>query len=211
VADLGLRTNPRQIKRLINSFLLLDRIVERRALDVDQELMAAMIGLQLRWPDHYRDLQDNVLADDEQPFEPLMQNEDKALARYSARFFGRNPGDAALRQLLQLTAVVASEPREAFGERPVREVQEERHAALVATLGELGFELSPQSTRSWYHAALPDFRLVLQKTGLRFEIKNTTGQGRPWQLSDSFDYRHSDRAIAALTAMLGKQAAISPT
>jgi KAP family P-loop domain len=100
VASLGLRANPRQIKRLINSFLLLDRIVERRGLEVDRELMTAMIGLQLRWPDHFRDLQDGILAEDQNPFEPLANSGDDALVRYAARFFGTTPENDALRQIL---------------------------------------------------------------------------------------------------------------
>lgn len=202
VADLGLRANPRQIKRLINSFLLLARIVEERCLNVDQELMAAMIGLQLRWPDHYQDLLESVLADDEHPFETLASSEDKNLARYGARFFAQAPSEAALRELLQLTAVIAGDARAAGDDRPVREVREERRENLLEELASLGFAKSPQSMRGWYHPGLADFRVVLQQTVLRFEVKNRGDQGRPWQLEQTFDYRDSDAAVAELTNLL---------
>jgi len=108
IAALGLRSNPRQIKRLINSFLVLERIVARRKLDIDRDLMAAMIGLQLRWPDQYQDLQNDILVADPNPFESLEQSGDEMLVRYVKRFFSENPPNHTLREILQLTAVVAS-------------------------------------------------------------------------------------------------------
>ena len=50
IAILGLRGNPRQIKRLLNSFLVVRRIMEARRLPVDHLLLVTVIGLQLRWP-----------------------------------------------------------------------------------------------------------------------------------------------------------------
>jgi hypothetical protein len=71
IASLGLRANPRQIKRLVNSFLLLNRIVQQRQLQVDTELMTSVIGLQLRWPSHYQDLLEAVLVEDAEPISAI--------------------------------------------------------------------------------------------------------------------------------------------
>ena len=60
IALLGLRGNPRQVKRLLNSFLMLRRIMQRRNLPVDELLLAALIGLQLRWPAEHQRFHDAV-------------------------------------------------------------------------------------------------------------------------------------------------------
>lgn len=57
VSENALRANPRQIKRLLNNILLLERIVERRKLRVTTESLVAIVGLQLAWPDAFRDVQ----------------------------------------------------------------------------------------------------------------------------------------------------------
>jgi hypothetical protein len=54
VSALALERNPRQIKRLLNSLLLIERIIERRGIDLDLELLASVVALQLRWPVAYR-------------------------------------------------------------------------------------------------------------------------------------------------------------
>ena len=61
ISDFGLGANPRQIKRLINSFLLLKQVMYARDVDIDLKLAAALIGVQLRWPAHFRDFHATVL------------------------------------------------------------------------------------------------------------------------------------------------------
>jgi hypothetical protein len=205
VADIGLRANPRQIKRLINSYLLLRRIVEQRHLAVDDQLMTAMIGLQLRWPDHYYDLLASVLADDVEPFQPLLDSEDKSLARYAGRFFAGAPEARELRQLLQLTTVVAAEHSSATtdgDDRPVREIQETMRAGLEESLAAMGYARHPQSSRAWNHPGHSESRVLLRKTVVRLEQRNHRDYGAPWRLVRSFDYRDSADAVEAIQTLL---------
>jgi hypothetical protein len=73
------------------------------------------------------------------------------------------------------------------------------------------------SDRSWYHPSLPDFRVVLQKTSFRLEVRNTSGYGRPWQATtqigrdgtliqhpggDILDYRAADEGLARIDERL---------
>jgi tetratricopeptide (TPR) repeat protein len=107
IAMLGLEANPRQIKRLINSYLLLSRIIEQRNLAIEPQQLAALIGVQLRWPSRYRDFQDAVLAEDPDPFQTFREDPDEpALQKYAGRFFDRKTSGTDLKQVVQLTAVV---------------------------------------------------------------------------------------------------------
>jgi hypothetical protein len=193
IADLGLRANPRQIKRLINSFLVLDRIVEQRGLDLDRDLMAAMIGLQLRWPDQYQDLQDVILATDSDPFQSLTKSDDAVLARYAERFFSADPPNHVLRQILQLTAVVVTESEAEPEKRSARELRELNREHLIEVLPGLGFHRSSRSERLWYKPGELNFRVALTKIGFRFEDRNYIGD--PWRLIGSLDYREAKRGI----------------
>ncbi|WP_087509729.1 KAP family P-loop NTPase fold protein [Cellulomonas iranensis] len=57
VVHLALRTNPRQVKRLVNSMMIAQRILgEETSTHVDNSLLLAMIGLQLRWPEDFKAL-----------------------------------------------------------------------------------------------------------------------------------------------------------
>jgi KAP-like P-loop domain-containing protein len=200
VADLGLRSNPRQIKRLINSFLLIQRVVERRGLELDHSLLAAMIGMQLRWPDEYDDIQDAVLAEDPDPLVAVKGTEDHALSRYAQRFFAGSPNRDMLRQILQLTAVVAAERPRVAEDRPVREVQRQMRDEFIAGLIQRGFALNKQSGRAWYNPQRENLRVVLTVTGFRIERPNKESSGRPWQLAWSMDYRRYEAGLAWLDA-----------
>jgi energy-coupling factor transporter ATP-binding protein EcfA2 len=193
IADIGLRSNPRQIKRMINSFLVLDRIADQRSLDLDREMMAALIALQLRWPEQYQDLQDAVMVMDDKPF-AAFDTEDEDLNRFRERFFAAEPPSHALREILQLTAVVATEAP-STDKRLVREVRAEMRDLLLESLTEKGFTHSARSERIWYHPELSDFRIALTKTGFRFERPDTRSFGRGWALEKSFDYRRVEEAL----------------
>ena len=109
IASLAFDANPRQIKRLINASLVLHRIAKR----ADGEQLAAILGLQLRWPDRYRELYQETFATDEdgQPYQCLIrESEDQiALQRYYERFFaGENRSKQELKELLLLTESVAA-------------------------------------------------------------------------------------------------------
>jgi hypothetical protein len=197
IADLGLRANPRQIKRMINSFLLLERIVEQRRLDVDQELMAAMIGFQLGWPDQFTDLQDGILAEDQNPFEPFGNDDDEALTQYAVRFFSPPPENQALRQILRLTAALTPDRTVEIPEGPARELRARGLERLHPALIERGW--TPGSTgRNWYGSQSPDVRVVLQKATFRFEVRNRNIPTAQWRLVRSWDYRQCEEGLALI-------------
>lgn len=113
IALLGLRGNPRQVKRLLNSFLVLQRIMEHRRLPVDHLLLVALIGLQLRWPAQHQRLheavRDAMEGSDDDPLGAIAEGElDPTLPQYANRFIAQLevPTDALWRTL-QLTAVVS--------------------------------------------------------------------------------------------------------
>ena len=110
IADYGLQRNPRQLKRLINAFLVVKRVIELKGSTSDDQLLLATIGLQLRWPDRYRQLQAAVLAGSEHPLGALADLDDSPLARYVDRFFATTPGVAdELRRIMEFTTALAPE------------------------------------------------------------------------------------------------------
>jgi hypothetical protein len=55
VVHLALRTNPRQVKRLVNSMLVAQHILgESSTTATDKSVLLAVIGLQLRWPMEFK-------------------------------------------------------------------------------------------------------------------------------------------------------------
>jgi hypothetical protein len=202
VAKLALRANPRQVKRLVNSMLLLRHIADARGMTIDLGLMAAIIGLQLRWPDDYVNLQESLLAGDDQPLEPLRSSSDEALARYAQETFKGAPTADALRELVQLTTFVSTESIDpAADHRLVREIREEARNELLAAMAAIGMVQVPQSNRAWHHPSVPDRRLVLQKTMVRLEQR---GPNRVWQPIKRWDLRDEVQAVAAFKKLLEK-------
>jgi hypothetical protein len=107
VATLGLEANPRQIKRLINSLLVILRVAQTRAVDVNARLLTGMVGVQLRWPAEYHDFVAGVLAGDTKPLAPLMPEDGGTLRRYSEHFFDAEVSADTFRPYLQLARSVA--------------------------------------------------------------------------------------------------------
>lgn len=57
VVHLALRTNPRQVKRLVNSMLIAQRILGKQGnAETDGSILLAVIGLQLQWPARFKAL-----------------------------------------------------------------------------------------------------------------------------------------------------------
>lgn len=192
VASTGLDFNPRQIKRLINSMLVLLRVADSASSEVDARLLAGVVGLQLRWPDEYRDLADAVFSADTNPTESLRGTQDEDLRRYTTTFFEADLDSAALRPILTLTRVVASptdagvdddaatDGRPATSATDLREVNLSR---LLEALAANGFAPSQRLSSAFYKATLPEVRVKIGKTVVRIE-----GRARDtrWHLGESF-------------------------
>ena len=115
ISQSALRGNPRQIKRLVNYVLLLERIVELRRLDVATESLVVIIGLQLAWPGLFREVQDAALLGSVDPFDAVASSPDPHVAAFSARHLSTFQSGESLIRLLQLTSAVettADRPRD---------------------------------------------------------------------------------------------------
>jgi ABC-type dipeptide/oligopeptide/nickel transport system ATPase subunit len=117
IADLALRRNPRQLKRVLNAFLVLRRIVDRKQLTVANELLIAILALQLRWPERYRTLQTELQAADVEGVDIFRgdREDDPEFERYRSRFL-RDQSDEVvgrLRSIVGLTAVATAAPKAA--------------------------------------------------------------------------------------------------
>jgi hypothetical protein len=200
IARDGLEGNPRQIKRLINSILLLSSIVEKRALDIDHELMASIVGLQLRWPDRYQDLQDAVFSGDANPLQVLGGDDaDPDLGRYAAAFLSSRAASLdQLERVLRLTAVVsASESEAEAAAGPMSEIRESNRVNFVRDLATRGFNRSSRSERLYYNPSMRDVRFVMGKHVARFEKR----RGDSWELWESYLLsRETDLALQVIEA-----------
>lgn len=179
VSVLALESNPRQIKRLVNSFLVLERIVRLRSLDVDFAVLTALLGLQLRWPAQYQEFQDSVLAGGD--VTAALGDGEEALHQYQARFLTDAVLDTAkLRELLQLTSVVAGEEvmDVAASISAEREIEREEFASKLAAAG---FMPSRRSPKIYYSPARPAMRYVMENRVVRFEKRDAKGKWRLWE------------------------------
>jgi hypothetical protein len=86
IATLALGSNLRQIKRFINSFLVLKFVAERRQPSVDYQLLAALVGLQLGWPARHSELARSLLIGSEMTVN-FAKSKDPRLITYAERFF----------------------------------------------------------------------------------------------------------------------------
>jgi hypothetical protein len=100
IAIQALGSNSRQIKRFVNLFLLLRSIAKRRNISND-ELLAAVLGLQLGWPAKYSKLTAALQLGDKGAL-GLLSSDDPRLAKYAQRFFS-GANRAQLEQMFRLT------------------------------------------------------------------------------------------------------------
>jgi len=203
VATLGLEANPRQIKRLINSVLVLLRIAALRAVSVDTRILTGIVGIQLRWPDEYRDFAEAVLADDANPLVAIRPEYVSSLRRYSEHFFSDEVSAEDLRPYLQLTRTVAVGEGLASIRVDDAEVTTVASAAvlrasnkreLVSSLVAQGYEESEISD-VYALSRNPDFRVRFGKTVVRFEVRGEEGRwfGSSYLLTK--DYPRSLRLV----------------
>jgi KAP family P-loop domain len=163
----GLRGNPRQVKRFLNSFVVIHRIIQSRRLVVDYEQLAAVIGLQLAWPERYRLVQEALGVGESDPLAPLRQaaTEDPWLDRYMSRFFGTEEVPInQLRTLLQLTAVVAAGEAEVVLPLPgqAQEARIRNRDKMVTILKAQKYEQDKEDPYTWYSTKDRDWRFFFK-------------------------------------------------
>ena len=202
VATLGLDVNPRQIKRLINSVLILLRIASARGVPVDIGVLTGIVGIQLRWPAEYQDFAEAVLADDANPLVPIRAEYVGSLRRYSEHLFQGDMSAEELRPYLQLTRAVAVDEglvstsvindEETAAVASAVVLRDSNKQELVNSLLSLGY-LRSGIADVYVLARNPDFRVRFGKTVVRFEIRGEEGRwlGNSYLLTK--DYAHAMR------------------
>lgn len=214
VATLGLEANPRQIKRLINSVMVLISVAHDRDIPVDARILAGLVGVQLRWPAEYADLVQAILADDPNPISIITPEDQPGLGVYSERFFAADTSADVLRPYLQLTQSVAvaeavdidnSAELEFRESRPAAEVREENKEGLLEALRAQGYvERTPNV---YTHSRNPGFRVKFAKTVVRLEVKFPDGR---WRLATSYlltkEYAEAASVMKNREAMVNKVA-----
>lgn len=196
VATLGLRANPRQVKRFVNSLLVLLRVARARSTTPDLRILAGLVGLQLSWPASYQDFAYAVHNEDVDPLSVLASENDSELQRYLEALFDRDIPVETFRIHLHLTQTVASPEAQ-----PESEPDAERRSAkdqLSIHLGKLRAALAQHSFVEsepgiWRHESLPAYRVKIAKTVVRFEILD---RDHKWVLGVSLPHtRDPERAL----------------
>lgn len=184
VAVLALESNPRQVKRFINSLLVINHIMQVRNPHepTDLEAVAATIGLQLGWPEAAQDFQEAVLAGDASPQAVLGGDEaDTELRAYAERFLAKLDRER-LRSAIQLTGIVATADIEVERDELPAGNRDANLERFLEDIAERGFRQSPRSARLYYDPGRPDIRFVIAKHVVRFEKKDDDD----WRLWESY-------------------------
>jgi hypothetical protein len=182
IAVLALDSNPRQVKRFVNSLLVINQVMTLKRMSADLETLAATIGLQLGWPEAAQDFQEALLAGDAAPVAVLNRDESEPeLKAYVERFL-TTVDVGRLRSTIQLTGIVATaDIEEERSELPVGN-RGEQLDRFLQSLWERGFRQSSRSTRLYYHPETPNIRFVVAKHVVRFEKK----VDNDWRLWESY-------------------------
>lgn len=213
VCRLGLSANPRQIKRFVNSILLVSRIAATSEIQLDSTLLCGVIGLQLKWPLEYSDLASQVTSDEARPSEgggeatnatspvdSLLNSEDLRLARYAERFFGALSSSAesleVQRQLLQqlravirltnATAVPQEGPAALEGEplpAPASELRVIHRAEIEEALRAAGFEARTRYPNVFRSPLYDGCRVKFGATMVWFQRRDRGGR---WKNEESY-------------------------
>jgi hypothetical protein len=206
IATLGLDANPRQIKRLINSFLLLQRVVTSRFLDIDLKLLAALIGVQLRWPEHYYRFQEAVVIENaDTPLSVFRDAQDTpALVRYAMQLLNEDVPNETLDQILHLTAVVVADQDLDAADLAMSPAEQREHirAQLIAQLKNRDFEQSSDG-RWYFNISMPDVRLRLTHSCVIFERRQqATASGKAeWIAEESYSLANENEVNLALRVL----------
>jgi hypothetical protein len=185
IASQALRSNPRQVKRFLNSLLVIQRVIDYRETELDIEALAAVIGLQLAWPDAHRSLHEAVLAGEEEPLSVLNESTNRSLERYKERFFAAESiRRDTLVDILRLTQTVVQAPTTRVS--PARASSDPRVRAARAQVEEelqkCGF-IPDERRITWAPPGNPAVRLRFRRRGVRLE--GSTGSG--WFVRRTFD------------------------
>jgi len=191
----GLNTNPRQIKRLVNSYLLIDHIIgNRENLHIDRPLLIALIGVQLRWPSHYQSFQNEVLNMSRNPFKVFTDADDEPdLVKYSERFFTKVFSNAVLREIIQLASFIEP-PKPGEEGEDIPETIDEGRKRLVGILRKNSFS-TKRVDHIYYGEIKPDVRFVMQTQVIRYEVRRAGDWKRKFSYHMKREFKDAEWAI----------------
>jgi KAP family P-loop domain len=209
IATMALGANPRQIKRLINSVLVLLHVASNRDLSIDSRILSGLVGLQLRWPDEYRDLSEAVLLGDSDPLAPLRAEGQGGLNRYVELFFKKFAKSEQLRPYIQLSqAVAVSTAGDAEGaggsERGnVEEARLARDRHMTELIALLVAKQYAERGGVYVNSSNAGVRFKFGKTVIRYEKRAGPPGARKWTLQRSLnlltEYEEAWQLISKLT------------
>jgi hypothetical protein len=210
IIDLAFEANPRAVKRFVNAFGLLTRIVEIRGVEVDRRLLAITLGAELRWPEEFEDLRAAVRSGDEDPLRDIRGAENELLSHYASTLLPGKISAGTLDGILRLTAAFVAAEEE---DEEVIDMRTGRPGTiaynrprLMATLEELGWAKSSRSRGNFYHSAVENIRFRVLQRVVRLE-KRERGD---WSLHQSWSIaRHTDLAIAEATRLVPEDVAVT--
>lgn len=180
VVRVALRGNPRQTKRLVNSFLVLRNIVQARGGVVDDVLLVTVLGIQFGWPEEYSGIQQSLVLDRPESVKDFLASFDEERI---------SPIAALLRHALaeddDLTTLVSA-IHLAAAASPQRESEREDVTLrnFENFLTENGWEPSQQLDEAWHpNQSIADWhtvRIVKRGSRLALEMRefSSTPSGR---------------------------------
>jgi len=206
VARMALDFNPRQVKRFINSMLVLLRVAEEASPAIDVRLLAGVVGLQLRWPSEYREVADAVFEEIDSPTESLHSGNDGDLIVFAQSFLPPDLTSEVLQPVLRLTRVVVglevSAGSQILVEKVVppamAELREVNRDRIVQLLSSKNYSSSRRLSAAYYSPVTQGLRIVLGKTVVRFELRDR--QGRWVNVLSFLLTRGTDDAIELISA-----------
>jgi hypothetical protein len=169
IAHAGLAGNPRQVKRLFNTYLVLARVLKVRG-ERGHALLLALLGLQLAWPQEYREFHSAVFANESEEWLTTASDaSDRRLARYVKHILRERCDDLfVLQTTLRLSTVVASvDPVPAEHELVDAQADpEDTRARLLRALLTAGFDEIDREggSRFFARAAAPYFGVEMTDT-----------------------------------------------
>jgi RecA/RadA recombinase len=189
VATLGLEANPRQIKRLVNSVLVLLRVANDRAITTDPRLLAGIVGLQLRWPAEYQEFADAVHAGAPDPAGVFERDNPPSLRRYSETFFAAGTSTELYRPYIQLAqsvaVAVAAERRPSVSPASLLPRHQAHMNDVVNDLVGRGYRLAGGSGVTladiYVRRSDPDLRILVGDTFINFEVRVSEDTWRRFQ------------------------------
>lgn len=193
VSQIALRTNPRQIKRLVNYVLVLERIIERRKLGIPGEALVATVGLQLAWPEIYRQVQESALYSDGGAAEIFETNSESSVQNYGQTFRSTFADHDVLRRTLQLAASIET------GETiPAISVERERFERILSQLDWIREEPTTIKQGTWLNKAFPEIRVQTYPGTFSVERLDPINGGEEFRTAVSTYYEHAGHTVIHL-------------